>query len=185
MTPVQSNILTTERLRLEPVDDRHFDGLRAINGDAEVMRYITGRPETPEDTAAFIARNKAKWAELGHAWWVFIARDSGEIVGTGAVQHIERDPRNPLELGWRLRADQQGKGYATEAALAMARFAFERLRAGQLCAVCHQENLASTAVMRRLGMRYRGVERWYETDVATFDMAPGDLADHTGRTQAR
>lgn len=185
MTPMSSNVLTTARLRLEPVDDRHVDGLRAINSDPEVMRYITGRPETPEETAAFIARNKAKWAELGHAWWVFIARDSGEIVGTGAVQHIERDPRNPLELGWRLRADQQGKGYATEAALAMARFAFERLRTLQLLAVCRQENLASSAVMERIGMRFRGVERWYETDVATFAMSPGDLAEHTGHTQAR
>ena len=183
--PMPSNILTTERLRLEPVDEHHFDGLRAINGDADVMRYITGRPETPEDTAAFIARNKAKWAELGHAWWAFIALDSGEIVGTGAVQHIERDPRNPLELGWRLRADRQGKGYATEAALAMARFAFERLRTSQLLAVCHQENLASSAVMERIGMRFRGIERWYETDVATFEVSPGDLPEHTGHTPAR
>lgn len=183
--PMPSHILTTARLRLEPVDERHFDGLRAINGDADVMRYITGRPETPEDTAAFIARNKAKWAELGHAWWAFIALDSGEIVGTGAVQHIERDPHNPLELGWRLRADRQGKGYATEAALAMARFAFERLRTPQLLAVCHQENLASSAVMERIGMRFRGLERWYATDVATFEMSPGDLPAHTGRSPAR
>jgi RimJ/RimL family protein N-acetyltransferase len=183
VTPVQSNSLATARLRLEPVDDHHFDGLRAINGDAEVMRYITGRPETPEDTAAFIARHKANWAALGYAWWVFIEHDSGEIVGTGAVQHLERDPRNPLELGWRLRADRQGKGYATEAALAMARFALERLRASQLLAVCHQENLASSAVMRRIGMRFKGVERWYETDVAVFQMSPGDLVDQTGHTK--
>ena len=183
--PAPSNILTTARLRLEPVDDHHFDGLRAINGDAEVMRYITGRPETPEDTAAFIARHKAKWAELGYAWWAFIALDSGEIVGTGAVQHLERDPRNPLELSWRLRADRQGRGYATEAALAMARFAFERLRAAHLLAVCHQENLASSAVMRRIGMRFKGVERWYETDVAAFQMSPADLTGPAGPIQAR
>jgi RimJ/RimL family protein N-acetyltransferase len=182
MTAAPSNILITARLRLEPVDDRHFEGLRAISGDAEVMRYITGRPETPEDTAAFIARHKIKWAELGHAWWAFIAPDSGEIVGTGAVQHMEHNPGNPLELAWRLRADQQGKGYATEAALAMARFAFERLGASQLLAVCHQENLASSAVMRRIGMRFRGVEHWYETDVATFELPPSSVPDHAGLT---
>lgn len=172
-----STILTTARLRLEPVDDHHFDGLRSINGDPDVMRYITGRPETPDETAAFVARHKAKWAELGYAWWAFIEHDSGELVGTGAIQHLERHPGNPLELAWRLRPDRQGKGYATEAALAMARFAFERLNAAELRAVCHQENLASSAVMRRIGMRYRGIERWYETEVAAFGMAPADLAD--------
>ena len=177
MTPVQSTILTTERLRLEPVDERHFDGLRAISGDAVVMRHITGRPETPEETAAFIARHQAKWAALGHAWWAFVAHGSGEIVGIGAVQHMEHNPANPLELCWRLRADQQGQGYATEAALAMARFAFERLHTGRLFAVCRQENLASSAVMRRIGMRFRGIERWYEVDVATFELTPAQLVD--------
>jgi len=177
MTPMPSHILSTARLRLEPVDEHHFDGLRAISGDAEVMRHITGRPETPEDTAAFIARHKTKWAELGYAWWAFVAHDSGVIVGIGAIQHMEHNPDNPLELCWRLRADQQGRGYATEAALAMARFAFEQLDTARLYAVCRQENLASSAVMRRIGMRFRGIERWYDTDVASFDLSPADLAD--------
>ena len=43
-------ILTTVRLRLEPIGDRHFDGLQAMNSRPEVMRFISGTPEMPEQT---------------------------------------------------------------------------------------------------------------------------------------
>jgi len=65
-------VLATARLQLQPFDDQHYDGLRALNSDPEVMRYITGRPETAEETTAFIARVKAAWATLGYSWWAFI-----------------------------------------------------------------------------------------------------------------
>jgi len=46
--------LITDRLRLEPFDDHHFDGLQAMNRLPEVMRYLSGQPETPEQTRAAI-----------------------------------------------------------------------------------------------------------------------------------
>ena len=52
----------------------------------------------------------------------------------------------------------------------MAEFAFARLAAPVLLAVCHPENVASMAVMKKLGMRYRGLERWYAQRVATYEI---------------
>lgn len=167
-------ILMTARLRLEPFDDAHFDALHAMNSLPEVMRYITGRPETPDETRASIARCKARWAEWGYSWWCMFARDSGQLVGAGCIQHLGRDAANPLEIGWRLRPEQQGKGYAQEAAQEMARFAFENLQAPLLYAVCDQNNPASAKIMRRLGMTYRGIERWYDTDTLAYSMTRAD-----------
>lgn len=164
-------ILLTPRLRLEPFDDHHFDGLYALNRLPEVMRYITGRPDTEEDTRAAIARVKARWAEWGYSWWAFIERSTGELVGAGAVQHLNRDASQPLELGWRLRPDRWGQGLASEAAGHMAAFAFGTLQPPELLAVCDPENTASARVMQRLGMRYRGLERWYERDCATYALS--------------
>ena len=60
MTAAPSNILTTARLRLEPVDDRHFDGLRAINGDAEGWRLRADRQgKGPGDLAEATTHTKA------------------------------------------------------------------------------------------------------------------------------
>lgn len=163
-------ILTTERLRLVPMADEHFDGLYAMNSDPAVMRYITGKPDTPEDTRAMIERVKERWALYGFSWWTFFERETGEIVGAGCVQYLGRDPANPHELGWRLRADRWGKGYASEAARHMARFAFEDLHAPLLCAVCQPDNRASAHVMEKLGMTYTGKETWYDMSCSRYDI---------------
>jgi RimJ/RimL family protein N-acetyltransferase len=166
-------ILTTARLRLEPFDDAHVDGLNAMNSDEEVMRYIPGGAQKREQTIASVERVKARWAKWGASWWSFIELTTGEIVGAGCIQHLrksgsEPDPAYPLEIGWRLRRDRWHQGLAYEASVAMADFAFQNLRAETLLAVCDPENAASAALMKRLGMQYRGIESWYERDVATY-----------------
>lgn len=163
-------ILSTERLRLEPFDDQHFEGLHAMNRLPEVMRFISGQPETPEQTRAGIGVVKERWARHGFSWWAFIEIGSGRLVGAGCIQYLGRDPANPHEIGWRLVPDKWGHGYASEAARAMAAFAFETLDAPLLCAVRHPDNADSAKVMRRLGMRYRGVEEWYGGAHAVHEM---------------
>lgn len=167
--------LETQRLLLVPCKDEHLSGLYAMNSDAEVMRYIASRPNTLAETQLMIARVKERWAKWRYSWWTFIERQSGEIVGAGCIQNLRRggvepDLDCPLEIGWRLRRDKWGQGIATEAARAMAEFAFVRLRAEVLCAVCDPENLASISVMLKLGMRYRGIEDWYARKVAAYEV---------------
>ena len=163
-------ILTTERLRLEPFDDHHLEGLHAMNRLPEVMRYISGKPETLEQTRAAIELVKGRWARYGFSWWAFIERGTERVIGAGCIQYLGRDPANPHEIGWRLVPDKWGQGYASEAARAMAAFAFDTLDAPLLCAVCKAENVDSAKVMRRLGMRYRGEETWYDSPHAVYEM---------------
>lgn len=154
-------ILHSERLRFEPMSEAHYDGLRVLNSDPEVMRYISGRPETPEETRASIARVRARWDALGYSWWSLIEEETGELVGAGCIQHLGHDPANEHEIGWRLRPDRWGRGYAIEAAERMTRFAFEGLEAPLLCAICDPANAKSARVMEKLGMRLRGRETWH------------------------
>ena len=163
-------ILTSERLRLEPFDDHHLDGLHAMNRLPEVMRFITGKPETLEQTRAAIELVKERWAEYGFSWWAFVEHGSGRVIGAGCIQHLGRDPANPHEIGWRLVPDKWGQGFAFEAARAMAAFAFDTLDAPLLCAVCKPDNVDSAKVMQRLGMRYRGEETCYDSPHAVYEM---------------
>ncbi len=168
------SILTTARLRLEPFADEHLADMNAMNSDPEVMRYLSGKPETLDETRAIIERVKARWIEVGYSWWSFIDRDTGRFVGAGCLQNLRReatplpDPECPLEIGWRLRREAQGRGLATEAATAIADFAFDVRRADELLAVCHPDNTASASVMARLGMRALGLQRWYGKDSTTY-----------------
>ena len=169
-------ILATARLRLEPFDLSHLDGLHEMNADPEVMRYLSGRPETREETIAAIERVQARWRECGYSWWSFLDRASGQVVGAGCIQNLRRtntpvpDRTCPLEIGWRLRRDRWHQGLASEAAVAMAGFAFGTLAAPELYAVCDPDNAASTAVMRRLGMDDVGIDTWYGHSLRTYRM---------------
>lgn len=176
MPPRPEFEIKTVRLMLVPCNDEHLDGLHELNSDPEVMRYITGHPETLLETRATIDRVKARWAKWGYSWWSIIEIISGEIVGAGCIQNLrkqgtEPDPTCPLEVGWRVRRDRWRQGIAIEAAVAMADFAFDRLRAEALYAVCHPENKASMAVMSRLGMQYRGLEDWYAQKVVSYEIS--------------
>lgn len=150
--------LTSARLRFEPVDDCHFEGLQAMNRRPEVMRYISGAPETPEQTRAAIARVQARWAEWGYSWWALIHLESGRLCGAACVQHLGGQRANPLELGWRLHPDFWGQGLASEAARRLAAFAFEALQAPEVVAIRHPDNQDSCRVMDALGMTLRGIE---------------------------
>jgi ribosomal-protein-alanine N-acetyltransferase len=163
-------VLTTQRLRLEPLDNAHLTDLQAMNSDPVVMRYILGRPQNLDDTLAMVQRVKERWYMFGFSWWGFVEVATGELIGAGCIQHLERNPGNPLEIGWRLRTDRWRHGFAFEAADRMARFAFETLDVPLLCAVCHTENIASASLMKKLGMRYRGTERRYEMMCAAYEI---------------
>ena len=170
-------LLATARLNLVPFASVHVDGLNAMNSDPAVMRYLSGHPETRDDTAAIVKRVERRWTECGYSWWSFIDRVSGEIVGAGAVQNLRReataepDPACPLEIGWRLRRDCWHQGLASEAARAMAGFAFDTLEADELYAVCHPDNVASAKVMKRLGMQDCGIQTWYGKGLTTYRLS--------------
>jgi len=163
-------ILTTERLRLEPFKNSHFEELYYLNSDIKVMQYITGRVVTLEETIEHMELVKKNWANLGFSSWSIIDKETNEFVGTGGIQHIEFNPENPLEIGWRLKTSKWKRGYASEAALAMTKFIFETADIVNLYALCHQENTSSERVMRRIGMRYHGIQRWYNLDVSVYKL---------------
>lgn len=177
-------ILNTDRLRLEPIADQHFDGLQAMNRMPEVMRFLTGVPETPEQTRNMIGVVQGRWAQYGFSWWAFIERETGRLVGAGCIQYLGRDPANPHEIGWRLVPDKWGQGLASEAARAMAGWAFEALGARSLVAVCLPENVDSAKLMRKLGMRYRGEEAWYGRPHAVHEITRAQWLAQCGREPA-
>jgi RimJ/RimL family protein N-acetyltransferase len=176
-------ILETARLRLEPITDAHLDGLHAMNSEADVMRYITGKPETREDTQAMIGRVKTRWAEWGFSWFSLFEKSSGDLVGAAGLHYLGYDQANPHEIGWRLRTDKWGQGFASEAAQRLVAFAFDDLKAPLLCAVCHPENKASSRVMERLGMRYVGDESCYGMTTSRYDITRAQWLDKVASQQ--
>ena len=142
-----------------------------MDGDPGVMRYINqGIAKTPEETREGIRRVQARWAKYGFSWWAIKEKTSGEVVGAACLQHLANVEGAPLEIGWRLIPEHNGKGYATEAAKAIIAFAAERVGATYLVAVADPDNVPSQRVMQRLGMTFKAIEEHYDVPCVVYEL---------------
>jgi ribosomal-protein-alanine N-acetyltransferase len=137
-----------------------------MNADPEVMRWFPSTLTRAESDAA-VDRQEAALAVDGLGFWavevVESARGAAPFVGfVGlAVPRFDEVPfayADPLvEVGWRLARAWWGLGIATEAAASALSDGFDRLGLAEVVSYTTPPNLASQAVMQRLGMRYDGV----------------------------
>jgi [ribosomal protein S5]-alanine N-acetyltransferase len=152
-------IFTTPHLILREIEERDLDALLNLYNDSQARRY-----EQPLDKVYVVedVRDRIAWAIADQQAdprtrfrLAITVPPDGLLCGWVTLQSQNSDIRE-WELGWSLRRDLWGQGYATEAASAMMRFAFEQLGAHRLVAFCHSENAASVRVMQKLGMQYEG-----------------------------
>ncbi|MCC3765943.1 GNAT family N-acetyltransferase [Glycomyces sp. TRM65418] len=147
--------LTTERLTLRPLVAADAETLDAINADPEIMRYIgDGRPKTTEATRAIAEKVEAVWAERGWGTFAVVENESGTLVGIGVMATPSFLPEilPATEVGWRIKRDRWGRGYAPEAARAVVGFAFDELGLDRVVSCIHVDNTASIRVAEKLGM---------------------------------
>ena len=78
--------------------------------------------------------------------------ESGRLIGGCGIRAASRGNRS-ADMGYCLRKDAWGRGYATEAAEAVLAFGFDVLNNHRIVATCDTENLASARVLEKLGMR--------------------------------
>jgi RimJ/RimL family protein N-acetyltransferase len=145
--------LETERLILRQWTLPDTAAFAAIDADPAVMAMLGG-PRSYEKSLADVNAEAVRLALTGVGKWVVEERATGELigrVGLGATDASLPFPKS-LEIAWRLRAQSQGRGYATEAARACLHYAFSMLEAPEVIAITAAINTPSKTVMRRLGM---------------------------------
>jgi RimJ/RimL family protein N-acetyltransferase len=160
--------LKTERLALRPLATGDAEALAAINADPEVMRYIgDGSPRDLEQTEALVAKVEAHWDAYGWGAFAIDEAATGALVGLAilATPNFLPEILPVTELGWRVKRDRWGRGYAPEAARAVMGFAFDDLGLDRVVSCIHSENAASIRVAEKLGMT---LER--ETVVPNFEV---------------
>jgi RimJ/RimL family protein N-acetyltransferase len=146
--------LSTTRLDLRPVRPDDLDHFAPMDADPEVMRYIAdGRPRTREQAAAGLDRLVGTWRDHGFGIFTATVRDTGAVIGwVGlAIPGFLPEVLPAVEIGWRLRREFWGHGYATEGARAVLRWAFQDRNLDRLISIRHVDNVASGRVMAKLG----------------------------------
>jgi RimJ/RimL family protein N-acetyltransferase len=151
-----SPVAVTERLRLVGWNDaRRAEFVRVTNTPA-VMRWLGGVND-PEQMAAALARLDSYQRDHGFTFWAVERRSDDALLGFCGLKRANAPGAEPLhgevEVGWRLREDVWGQGYAKEAAIASLDLAFDRFGAPHVIALTALGNLPSQGLMLRLGMR--------------------------------
>lgn len=172
--------LITERVALRPWHLDDAEQALEVYGESEVAKWLSPAMDSVPDIAAmravleqWIGESERLDAPAGR--WAIERNDDGRVIG-GAVL-LPLPPGNvDLEIGWALRPDVWGAGYATEAASALARWAFD---AGhdEIFAVARPRNSRGGAVARRIGMEWVGeTDKYYDLRLQVFRLRAGDFA---------
>ena len=172
--------IETDRLLLRALSPEDAEAAFVWCGDPQVNRYMPYSLYTRvEDVRAWLTgAADAQW-EFG-----FVRKSDGLLMGSGGVSPGE-NPGDPWEVGYNLRRDCWGRGYATEAARAMIGFAFRTFGVRDFSANHARANGASGHVMRRCGMVFD-----HEGEYVRFDgseVFPADFyrlhLDRAGRAR--
>ena len=148
-------MIETERLRLRDWTEGDIEPFIRHTNTEPVMRWLGG-VEPDEKIRRTVEDRIMKWQrELGFTFWVVERKVDDALLGFCGIK-ISDAEGSPIvgkyEVGWRLREDAWGKGYAREAATASLDHAFDRLGAEQVVAITFPGNEASWGLMERLGM---------------------------------
>ncbi len=148
------HVITTQRLILRHWRESDLAPFRALNADPQVMEYFPEMLDA-EQSDALAAYVQKRIEEQGFGFWAVEVPGVTDFIGMIGVSapRFETHFAPCIEIGWRLSAAHWGQGYATEAAQASVRFAFERLNTDEVVSFTVPANIRSRRVMERIGMK--------------------------------
>jgi RimJ/RimL family protein N-acetyltransferase len=144
----------TARLELRPLSEGDLDSLVELDGFRVIREAVDPFgdliPPEPEERRAYERRLLGRRDFQGAA-----ERATGRFVGWFQVEAVGQ-PAHEIELGYRMRPDAWGHGYATEGAQALMAAALEWPGIDRVYAHALLSNPASIRVMDKIGMRHVG-----------------------------
>lgn len=152
-------ILETERTLLREIRENDAEDMFHYCSNPEVSRYTTwGAHQSIEDTQAFISLILQKYANKNIASWGVVDRFTGKLIGT--CGYVFWDAKNSkAEVAYALSREYWNKGYMSEVVNRVIQFGFEEMGLVRIEARCHPDNIGSSKVMEKTGMRLEGILR--------------------------
>ena len=155
--------LETARLLLRPQAVTDAPGMYEVYSDEETMAFWSDEPVTTVGQAAKMIRADLDLAARGvAAFWSIVDKETGEVLGKVTLIHYSAQNQR-AEIGYILARRHWRKGLMSEALTAVIDFAFGPLGLHRLEADTDTENVASIALLEKLGFKREGLfpERWY------------------------
>ncbi|CAG7636127.1 GNAT family N-acetyltransferase [Paenibacillus allorhizosphaerae] len=147
--------LETSRLRLRDWEESDLEPFGRLNADEEVMRYFPKTLST-EETNAFYHTIVSEFNECCFGLYAVEVKENKQFIGFIGFHRatFEADFTPCIEIGWRLKREAWGKGYATEGASACLQYGFNELGFSDVYSFTAEVNQPSKNVMIKIGMRF-------------------------------
>ena len=158
-------ILETERLYMREMNQGDFDSLCDILQDEETMYAYEGA-FSQEEVQEWLDRQISRYQKWNFGLWAVILKENNKMIGQCGLTMQPWKEREVLEIGYLFNRSCWHKGYATEAAKACKKYAFEQLKADEVYSIIRDTNVASINVAVRNNMtkadtwikHYRGID---------------------------
>jgi RimJ/RimL family protein N-acetyltransferase len=151
----------TDRLVIRSAVLSDAAGLERLFSDPEVLRWLPPTtPWTRERAKQAVERRAQAERERGFSAWIVERKQDATFIGSCALQLVEGTGPE-VELAYHYLPTEWGKGYGTEAAIAVLRYGLTELGLDQIIAICFPDNVGSWRVMEKAGMRFVGMASYY------------------------
>ena len=143
-----TRIVFTDRLILRPLEEKDAEDVFEWVGDPIVNKYMPYSVyKDIEQVKKWIEEAKNKDYEF-----CFELKETGKVIGAGSVKFNAE--QNAYELGYNLNRAFWNQGYATEAAKAMIKWAYETIGVKDFFARHANANIASGNIIRKCGFQF-------------------------------
>ena len=167
--------LETQRLTIKPSTLEDLDDLYAIQSDPDVMQYIGQGVRTRSEVSEWLAKAIAHHQKHGFSFCSVFEKESKQLIGQAGLQYLSYDEQQPdIEIGYRLKKQSWGKGYATELTKALIDWGFSNLPIDKLVAVINPANEKSRKVLEKAGMICVGEIEYFNHLVPKFEIYKND-----------
>ncbi|MBR0557105.1 GNAT family N-acetyltransferase [Ciceribacter sp. L1K23] len=166
-------MITTERLELRRPDMEDFEAYAAMWSDPEVLRHISPKGFSQEEIWGRFLRQAGGWHYMGYGYLTVTERASGRMVGQVGFQDLKRDIKpslaGTLEAGWTFLSAVRGRGYASEAAMALFDWGSANFAGRRATAIISPENSASLKIAGKVGLKPFARSSYHERAVIMFE----------------
>ena len=154
------NVIETPRLILRHFTLDDVEDLVAIHNDPVVMEFYP-RTRTYEETKQKVEQTIDDYRQHGWGLWATVYKANNKFIGRCGLKSWIVDGYPEIEIGYMLAKEYWRKGLATEAAIAIKNYGFEKIGCNRLIALIDHGNIASQKVALKTGLTYeKDVQMW-------------------------
>jgi [ribosomal protein S5]-alanine N-acetyltransferase len=146
--------INTRRLLLRDFRESDVAAIYAMDSRPDFQRFENENTFTEAEVRDRVVRTIQAIDEKPRTHYRLVVTIPPDDTAIGRVRlALNLEQANEWMIGWGIRPDYWGRGYATEAAQAMMEFGFKTLGVHRIIAMCVTENTASVRVMEKLNMQ--------------------------------